>query len=122
MFRVDNCVVELILQPFLGGMNGPTDTNTLGGYPYPDKLGTGSIFKMDWDHPDNSGKVFVSNSVFLVPRNASSSNRTMGLAEGYYENVTVVWLGDGPYPATVPPGVTITRDRTVFDAAKAKFF
>ena len=122
MVRIDNSVVELILQPFQGSTGGPTDQNTQGGYPYPDGLANGSMFKMDWDQPPNSGKVFITNTVFLIPRHASSSNLTMKFAPGTYENVTVVWLGTGAYPWPAPPGVTITTDRTVFDQAKAAFF
>jgi hypothetical protein len=32
---------------------------------------------------------------------------------------TMVWLGPGPYPTTLPAGFTVTRDRAVWDAAVA---
>jgi hypothetical protein len=121
VFRVRNCVVELILQPHQGGSD-QQDINTRGGYPYPDGRGCGCLFKMDQNQPERSGKVDVRDSVFLVPRHSSSSNRAMKFAAGHFENVTVVWLGDGEYPHAPPTGVTITRDRATFDQAVDKFF
>jgi hypothetical protein len=121
IFTVENCVIELILQPYQGHSDYE-DQNHSGGYPYPDGLGTGRLFKMDNDDPEASGQVEIRNTVFLVPRHSSSSNRAMAFARGTYENVTLVWLGEGEYPHEPPPGVTITRDRTVFDSARAAFF
>ncbi|MBI3839611.1 MAG: hypothetical protein HY288_16950 [Planctomycetia bacterium] len=115
--QIRNVVVELILQPHQGD-HGPTDINTRGGYPFPDGLGNGSIFK--WS--GSSGGVDVRDSVFLVHRAASSSNKAMRFAPGAYSNVTIVWLGQGSYPAPAPPGVTITRDRAVFDRTVKAFF
>ena len=113
---IDNCVVHLDLQPHQGGTGGPDDINSAGGYPYADGLGGGSIFKMDWGTSD-SGVVHVKNSVFLLERPATSSFVGMQFAPGTYENVTIVWLGAGVSLAGTP-GVTITRDRTVFDRAR----
>jgi hypothetical protein len=121
VFTVENCVVELILQPHQGGSDAE-DLNTRAGYPFPDGLGCGVLWKMDWDEPANSGKVDVRDSVFLIPRQSTSSNRAMQWAPGVYKNVTLVWLGKGEYPWQAPAGVTITRDRAVFDQAKARFF
>jgi hypothetical protein len=124
---IEDCVVELLLQPFQGGSDAG-DYNEAGGYMYPDGNGCGTLWKMEWDgsgadakHPA-SGSVVVRNTVFLVPRHSSSSLKAMRWPHGTYENVVLVWLGDGDYPWTRPPGVTITRDRSVFDAAKARFF
>jgi hypothetical protein len=37
-----------------------------------------------------------------------------------FENVTLVWLGPGRYPGSLPAaGLTVTRDRRVWDRAKA---
>ncbi len=116
---IDNCAVELILQPHQGNDSG--NINTAGGYPYPDGLGNGSIFKF-YDNGVGNGNVHVKNSVFLVNRPATSSNSAMQFAPGTYENVTVVWLGAGNYPFAAPPGATITRDRTAYDNARAAFF
>lgn len=122
---IKNVVVELILQPHEGRISGQSldlKVNTAGGYPYPDGLGCGSIWKTDGGGKD--GTIAVENSVFLVPRNGTSSMDSMRLdvAGITYKNVTIVWLGDGDYPSVIPPGVTITKDRSVFDNAKASFF
>ena len=36
-------------------------------------------------------------------------------------NVTVAWLGPGPFPGNVPAGVTVTTDRSVWDTARARW-
>jgi hypothetical protein len=42
--------------------------------------------------------------------------------DGVYENVTLVWLSEGTYPGRLPPsGVTVTRDRRVWDEARARW-
>src|SRR5690606_24524978 len=120
VFTVSHCIIELILQPHQGARDA-NDMNSRGGYPYPDGLGCGMIFKMDWNQPDRSGKADLRDTVILVPRHSASSNRAMQFAPGRYERVTVVWLGRGDYPWPPPAGVTITRDRSVFDRAKAAF-
>jgi hypothetical protein len=33
-------------------------------------------------------------------------------------HVTLVWLGEGPYPQPLPPGVTLTRDPRVWEEAR----
>ena len=33
----------------------------------------------------------------------------------------MVWLGEGPYPGTLPPCFTLTRDKSVWDDAVAKW-
>ncbi|MBI3838219.1 MAG: hypothetical protein HY288_09845 [Planctomycetia bacterium] len=117
---IQNDVVELMLQPHMGD-NGITDINTKGGYPFPDGLGNGSMFKWE-DSNNSSGTVDVTDSVFLVNRPATSSNGAMAFPAGHYRNVTVVWLGGGAYPVPVPSGVTITTDRTIYDKAVDAFF
>jgi streptogramin lyase len=34
------------------------------------------------------------------------------------ENVTLVWTGPGDYPGPLPAGVTVTRDSSVWYAAR----
>jgi hypothetical protein len=124
---IEDCVIELILQPYQGGSDAD-DYNEDGGYYYPDGLGCGTMFKMEWDGSDqtdshtDSGTVELRNCVFYVPRHSSSSMKAMRWPHGTYSNVTVVWQGDGDYPWPAPAGVTVTRDRSVFDQAKAAFF
>jgi len=123
--QIRNVVAELILQPHEGRISGSTldlRVNEAGGYPYPDGLGSGALFKLDGGGKD--GHILVEDSVFLVPRHSASSNDANALDQPglTFHNVTVVWLGEGAYPGTIPAGVTITRDRSVFDGAKADFF
>jgi hypothetical protein len=124
---IEDCVVELLLQPFQGGSDSD-DMNHDGGYPYDDGLGCGTLWKMEWDgsgagarHPA-SGSVVVRNTVFLVPRQSSSSMKAMRFARGTYDDCTLVWLGDGAWPWPLPDGIRLTRDRSVFDERKAAFF
>jgi hypothetical protein len=37
------------------------------------------------------------------------------------QNVTLVWTGPGDYPAPVPQGVQVTKDRAVWDAARSEW-
>jgi hypothetical protein len=114
--KLHRVVGELRLAHHLGD-HGIEDLNHAGGYPFPDNLGNGALFK--WG---NTGTVEVIDCTFLVNRPATSSMSAMKFAPGTYQNVTIVWLGAGDYPWPAPPGVTITRDRTVYDQAKAAFF
>lgn len=123
--NIDRAIVELFPQPHEGrisGTSGDLNINQAGGYPFADGLGVGSILKLD--SAGKNGKITIKNSVFLVPRASTSSMDAMRLDEPdvIWQNVTVVWLGAGNYPGKIPPGVTITRDRSAFDQAKAQFF
>jgi hypothetical protein len=92
---------------------------------YKGKLGTGAMFKWDYNSAGKSAgtaKVDVRDSVFLINMRSSVSTKIMQFAPGTYSNVTVVYLGVGAYPWPAPPGVTITRDRTVYDNAVKAFF
>lgn len=116
-----NCVVELMLLPHQGrisGTSGDLNINTQGGYPYPDGLGCGCLFKLS----DPSRETHCKDCVFLVNRHSTSSNGAMSLRGATFENCTLVWLGDGDYPAEIPNGLTLTRDTAAFDRAKAAFF
>lgn len=57
----------------------------------------------------------VRNSIFRVDVEAG----TMDFPEGTYQNVTVVWTGDGSFPVAVPSGVTVTTDIGIWDAARS---
>lgn len=113
VINVEHVVIRLLLQPHQGD-HSPTDINERGGYPFADGLGCGTLFK--WTPA--GGSINVSDSVFLVERPATSSFKAMTFPPGKYRNVTIVWLGAGEYPAALPAGVTISRDRKVFDLAK----
>ncbi|MEM9283647.1 MAG: hypothetical protein AAGA96_17635, partial [Verrucomicrobiota bacterium] len=34
------------------------------------------------------------------------------------ENVTLIWRGPGGYPAKLPQGVTVSRDRSIWEQAR----
>jgi hypothetical protein len=82
-----------------------------------DGLGSGALFK--WSPAAN--RLVVSDSVLLVERSSVNCAKAMSFpAGGAYRNVTLVWLGGGPYPGELPRrGVTVTRDRHVWEAARA---
>jgi hypothetical protein len=82
----------------------------------PDGLGNGQLFK--WSRWAN--RLVLRNSVFLVERVSMNGRRSMRFPAGTTaENVTLVWTGPGSYPAPVPPGVRVTKDRSVWDAARS---
>ena len=79
-------------------------------------LGHGELFK--WSRVGN--RLVLRDSIFLVearPNGGRSDFPDGTLAT----NVTVVWLGAGPFPGRVPPGVTVTRDRSVWDQARERW-
>ena len=87
----------------------PREENT------PDRLGNGQLFK--WSKWSN--RLVLRDSVFWVERVSMNGAGAMGFPEGTVaHNVTLVWTGPGDYPAPIPPGVTVTRDRTVWDNAR----
>lgn len=57
----------------------------------------------------------VRDSVFRVDR---ATEKMATFPDGTFDNVTVVWLGEGDYPAEVPPGVTVTSDIDVWHQAR----
>ncbi len=84
--------------------------------PYPNSpvaLQTIRLFKSEaW------ANVIVRNSVFLADKTTTRSDQFRAIQA---ENVTVVWLGDGTFPGTVPPGVTVTTDLSVWEQARAEW-
>jgi hypothetical protein len=82
-----------------------------------DGLGTGGFFK--WSPYAN--KLVVRNSILFAERVAALCRSPMNFPENAtFENVTLVWTGPGDYPGSLPAsGVTVTRDRQVWDQAKA---
>lgn len=65
--------------------------------------------------------VVVRNTVLRMDQPATASTRAMNFPQGTYENVTLVWTWPEPYTsfASLPPGVTVTKDVGVWDRAKA---
>lgn len=75
---------------------------------------TGAIFK--WR--EGSGTVRMERVVIRVDGTPAASLKAMTFPEGSYEDVTIVWAGPGPYPAPVPPGVTVTTDLAIWERAR----
>jgi hypothetical protein len=84
-----------------------------------DGLGGGGFFK--WSRHAN--RLVVRNTVLLAERGSVNCGASMSFpGDGVYENVTLVWLGEGSYPGRLPPsGVTVTRDRRIWDEARARW-
>jgi hypothetical protein len=90
----------------------PRDENT------PDGLGSGQLFK--WSKWSN--RLILRDCVLWVERVSMNGPAVMGFPPGTVaHNVTLVWTGPGEYPAAVPPGVTVTKDRGVWDDARSSW-
>jgi hypothetical protein len=80
-----------------------------------DGLGSSGFFK--WS--GYAHRPVVRDTVLLAERGSVNCGASMRLPDGVYEDVTLVWLGRGDYPGgPVPRGVTVTRDRRVWDEAR----
>ena len=74
----------------------------------------GRFFK--WSTSANP--MVIKDSIFLAEHSRYSD--TLDIPRGTIaSNVTIVWLGAGPYPGDLVPGVTVTTDRSVWDRARA---
>lgn len=84
-----------------------------------DGLGSGGFFK--WSRYAN--RLAVRNTVLLAERGSVNCGASMSFpGDGVYQNVTLVWLGQGSYPGRLPAsGVTVTTDRRVWDQARASW-
>jgi hypothetical protein len=81
----------------------------------PAKLGHGQLFK--WSAVSNA--LVVRHSVFLVERRPNTDSYFPFPRGTVTEDVTIVWGGPGAFVWRVPEGTTVTRDRTVWDRARA---
>jgi hypothetical protein len=80
-----------------------------------DGLGSSGFFK--WS--GHAHRPVVRHTVLLAERGSVNCGASMRFPDGVYEDVTLVWLGRGDYPGgAVPRGVTVTRDRRVWDEAR----
>lgn len=84
-----------------------------------DGLGSSGFFK--WSRYAN--RLVVRDTVLLAERGSVNCGTSMSFpGDGVYENVTLVWLGQGSYPGRLPPsGVTVTTDRRIWDQARARW-
>ena len=83
-----------------------------------DGAGNGQLFK--WS-PD-ANRLVLRNSVFLIEEEPIRGRTPLAFPAGTTaENVTLVWLGAGAYPGPLPGGVTVVRDRSVWETARARW-
>jgi hypothetical protein len=62
----------------------------------------------------------IEDSIFLVEEvpNGGTTDFPPGATA---KNVTIVWLGPGEFPGRIPTGVTVTRDRAIWDRARERW-
>src|SRR6266511_3441339 len=81
-----------------------------------DGAGNGQLFK--WS--DAANRLVLRDSVFLVEEVPIRGYTPLAFPAGTTaQNVTLVWLGAGAYPGPLPRGVTVVRNRAVWDTARA---
>jgi len=79
--------------------------------------GHGGFFKWD-DAGGTSPKLNITNTIFRADQN--TNHQDLNLPAGYDVTCTgntMVWLGAGAFPGSLPPCFTLTTDRSVWDAA-----
>ena len=96
------------LQP-LPGPRGETD---------PTILGHGSFFKK-FDYGGRHEPI-IRDSVFFLEEDCYSGCEDWPPGT-QATNVTVVWVGEGEFPMSLLPGMTLTTDRTVWEDAVARW-
>ena len=82
--------------------------------------GNGAFFKWDTSPAQRSPKVAIHDTILRIDQYPNGNQEGLWVLDGKLEscsNVTIVWLGGGPYPAPVPPCVTVVTDVSVWDAA-----
>ena len=84
---------------------------------YDGKLGSGIVFK--WSET-KAGTVDVRRSIFFVEENSNLNLSGQRFPPGIYRDVTLVLGPDfkGSWPVTLPPGVRVTRDVSVYTKAR----
>jgi hypothetical protein len=65
-----------------------------------------------------SGTFTMRNTIIRVDAIARHGPAPMAWAPGYYQNVTLIWLGPGDYPKPLPSGVRQTKDVSVWNEAR----
>lgn len=100
----EHVLVRMVPMP---APHGETDTSILGH---------GSFFKKF----DKGGRhePVIRDSVFFLEEDCHNGCKDWP-AGTVADNVTLVWAGDGEFPMSVLPGMTLTTDRGVWDAAVA---
>jgi hypothetical protein len=106
--------VLMRLQPMPGPRTGDDEPGN------PNVFAHGSFFKKmaEEDHEEwDRHRPIIRNSVFVAEKfNGSPDDWPVGTV---MQNVTVVWLGQGAFPMSTLPGMTLTTNRSVWDNARA---
>jgi hypothetical protein len=70
-----------------------------------------------------ANRLVVRNTILMAERTSVNGPRIMDFpTNAEFENVTLVWLGPGDYPGRLPAtGVTVVKDRRVWDEARARW-
>ncbi|MBK5289093.1 MAG: hypothetical protein JJE46_11575 [Acidimicrobiia bacterium] len=79
--------------------------------------GHGGFFKLD-DNAPVSPKLDISNTIFRADQD--TNHQSLNLPAGYpvtCSNNTMVWLGPGAFPGSLPSCFNVTTDRSVWDSA-----
>ncbi len=82
--------------------------------------GNGGFFK--WDEHGRAPKLVIEDNVFRADQRPN--HQDLGVPKGYdvrCRNNVVVWLGKGRYPDRLPKCFRVTRQRSVWDAAVARW-
>ena len=83
-----------------------------------DGAGNGQLFK--WSPAAN--RLVLRDSVLMVEEVPIRGYTPLAFPAGTTaQNVTLVWLGAGAYPGPLPRGVTVVRDRSVWESARARW-
>jgi hypothetical protein len=73
-----------------------------------------------WSGAAKNLRLDVADTIIRVDAAGRNGPRSMNFPPGDYRNVTLVWLGPGPYPGALPEtGVSVTEDVAIWDTARA---
>ena len=114
---IRNCLVRVQAQPHDGFDNREWRDQYI-------KIGDDGIGRspgMLFKWSDRGGFVDARDCIFRVDAISASGPNDMDFPPGIYDNVTLIWLGSGPYPKPLPPGVTLTRDINVWQKARSQW-
>ena len=73
-----------------------------------------------WSAAAENLRLDMADTIIRVDAAGRNGPRSMNFPPGTYRDVTLIWLGSGPYPGTLPEtGVSVTTDQMVWDTARA---
>ena len=99
------------------GQDAPTVTERAGGA-CGIARSLGMPFK--WSAAAENLRLDMADTIIRVDAAGRNGPRSMNFPPGTYRDVTLIWLGSGPYPGTLPEtGVSVTTDQMVWDTARA---